>query len=497
MTTLLLRNAQLTGQRGLRDVLLRDGVVDACAPSGSSASSSGGSASDGSTSESIDLGGRWLLPAFWDAHVHFAQWVVRRQRVDLAETDSAAAAVAVMREALRHRTDAVLVGYGFRDALWGDLPTRAALDEIAPDRPIVLISGDLHCGWLNSAAGRLLGVTLPDDGVLREAEWIGTLDGLDSLSPPDLAAYREAADAAASRGVVGIVEFENADNFDAWPARVAAGVTALRVEASVWPDRLEEAIARGFRTGDALDPHGLITMGRLKVVVDGSLNTRTAFCWDPYPGIPASHPHPCGMLSVAPDELERLLVRAREAGIAPAVHAIGDQANTTVLDTFERLGIQGVIEHAQLVSASDFDRFGRLGVTASVQPEHALDDRDVADRFWAGRTDRAFAFASLHRAGAVLALGSDAPVAPLDPWLALGAAVSRRRDERAAWHPNERLPLDVALAASTRGRSTVDVGSAADLIVVDENPADVAADHLRTMPVAATLLGGRPTWNTL
>jgi predicted amidohydrolase YtcJ len=494
MTTLVLRDARLGGHNGPRDVVLRDGVVESIT---ASATSTGTGSGTGSGTETLDLGGRWLMPAFWDAHVHFAQWVVRRQRVDLDGTDSAAAAAAVMREALLTRDDAVLIGYGFRDALWPDLPTRAALDEIAPDRPIVLISGDLHCGWMNSAAGRLLGVELPADGVLRETEWIGTLDRLDNITPPDTAAYRAAADAAASRGVVGVVEFENADNYDAWPTRVAAGVTALRVEASVWPDRLEEAIARGYRTGDGLDPSGIITMGRLKVVVDGSLNTRTAFCWDPYPGIAAGHAHPCGMLSVAPDELERLLIRAREAGIAPAVHAIGDRANTTVLDTFERLGIAGTIEHAQLVSRDDFARFGRLGLTASVQPEHAMDDRDVADRFWAGRTDRAFAFGSLHEAGATLALGSDAPVAPLDPWLAIGAAVSRHRDGRTAWHPSERLPVDVALAASSRGRTTVDTGSVADLIVVDEDPTTVDVEALRTTPVAATLLGGRPTWNTL
>lgn len=490
MTDLILRRARLAGHDGPRDLVLRDGRIASISP-----------AADGAAADSIDADGRWVMPGFWDAHVHFTQWVVRRQRVDLSPADSAAAAVAIMREALAVRDDDVLVGYGFRDGLWADAPTRAALDAIAPDRPVVLISGDLHCGWMNSAAGRRLGASLPDDGMQREAEWIATLDRLDAASQPDAAAYGSAADAAAARGVVGIVEFENADNSRLWPERVGAGVTALRVETSVWPDRLDDAISRGLRTGDVLDgsgldPAGLVTMGRLKIVVDGSLNTRTAWCWDPYPGIAADHPHPCGVLSVAPEEVEQLLVRARDAGIAPAVHAIGDRANTVVVDAFERLGIAGTIEHAQLVARADFERFGRLGLVASVQPEHAMDDRDVADRYWAGRTERAFAFQSLHAAGATLALGSDAPVAPLDPWLAISAAVSRSRGGRDAWHPDERLSLDVALAASTRG-AAVTPGAVADLVLLDEDPATVDEPALRELPVAATLLGGRPTWTTL
>jgi predicted amidohydrolase YtcJ len=486
---LIVRNARIAGHDGPTDLILRDGVIASIVPSSVSSSSM--------PADFLDAGGRWAMPGLWDAHVHFSQWVVRRQRVDLAPAESAAHAVAIMREALAARDDDVLIGYGFRDGLWPDVPTRAALDAIAPERPVILISGDLHCGWLNTAAAALLGVhALPDDGMLRETEWIGTLDRLDADHQPSIDAYRQTAEAAAARGVVGIVEFENADNTTLWPARVTAGVTSLRVEASVWPDRLDEVIGRGLRTGDALEASGIVTMGRLKIVVDGSLNTRTAYCWDPYPGAAATSAHPCGMLSVAPEEVEELLVRARGAGIAPAVHAIGDRANAAVLDAFELLGIAGTIEHAQLVSRSDFERFGRLGLTASVQPEHAMDDRDVADRYWHGRTDRAFAFQSLHAAGATLALGSDAPVAPLDPWIAISAAVGRRRDGREAWHPAERLAARVAVDASTRGAS-VSPGAVADLVIVDADPTTMDADGLRDMPVAATLLGGVPTWNTL
>ncbi|MFT4051480.1 MAG: amidohydrolase family protein, partial [Microbacterium sp.] len=163
--------------------------------------------------------------------------------------------------------------------------------------------------------------------------------------------------------------------------------------------------------------------------------------------------------------------------------------------TFEALGMTGVIEHAQLVREQDFPRFAALGLVASVQPEHAMDDRDVADLHWAGRSDRAFAFGSLHRAGAALRLGSDAPVAPLDPWIAISAATARSRGDRDAWFPGQRLPLGVALDASVA--TTLEAGQPADLVVIERDPFASSRDELREMPVAATFLAGRATHQSL
>ena len=122
-----------------------------------------------------------------------------------------------------------------------------------------------------------------------------------------------------------------------------------------------------------------------------------------------------------------------------------------------------------------------------------MDDRDVADRHWAGRTGRAFALASLAAAGVELVLGSDAPVAPLDPWIAVSAAVERTRDGREPWHPEQRLDLLTALRSSVDGQPlTLAVGAPADLVVLDADPLS-AGSPLRDMPVAGTLLGGRWT----
>jgi predicted amidohydrolase YtcJ len=236
-------------------------------------------------------------------------------------------------------------------------------------------------------------------------------------------------------------------------------------------------------------------VGPLKVLVDGSLNTRTAYCLDPYPE-PDAHGTPAHGLECVPvPELRRLLGTARDNGIGAAVHAIGDRANRDVLDVFEELGTGGSIEHAQFVAADDFARFGRLGIVAGIQPEHAMDDRDAADRHWAGRTDRAFAYRSLLDGGARLRLGSDAPVAAFDPWVTLAAAVTRARDGRPPWHPEQRIPVDVALAGSVG--SAVAVGQPADLVIVERDPLVASGEELREMPVAGTLLAGRWTWREL
>ncbi|WP_250447592.1 amidohydrolase, partial [Actinotalea sp. C106] len=353
------------------------------------------------------------------------------------------------------------------------------------------VSGALHCGWLSSPALAQLGVADHPTGLMREAEWMPLTALLDAVPVEVLDDWvAEATRAAAARGVVGVVDLEIADNLVTWPRRAQAGPLALRVEAGVWPEHLDGVAGRP--SGTPLTPDGLVTVGPFKVVTDGSLNTRTAFCHDPYPGL--SGPLARGVLSVPPEVLVPLMTRAHAGGLRCAIHAIGDRANTLVLDAFESTGARGSVEHAQLLLPEDAPRLAALGLVASIQPEHAMDDRDVADRHWAGRTGHAFAFATLARAGVTLALGSDAPVAVLDPWVAIDAAVHRSRDGRDVWHPEQRLDLATAIAASVRGR--VAVGEAADLVVLDADPTDPATD-LRSMPVAGTLLAGRWTHREL
>jgi len=450
---------------------------------------------------SVDLEGRHVVPGLWDDHVHLSQHALAQRRVDVSTAGSAAEAAAIMAAAVVVRPPEPglpLVGFGFRDGLWPDIPTAALLDRATGALPTVLISGDLHCCWLNTAALDRFGVGTHLTGMLREDDAFRITDSLQNVPDSVLDGWvDQAAAAAASRGVVGVVDFEMADNLAVWTRRVAAGSHSLRIAAGIYTEYVDAAIAAGHRTGEVIPgTGGLLAVGPFKILIDGSLNTRTAYCVDEYPGL-EGHSHSHGMLTVTPDALVPVLRRVSAAGLLPAVHAIGDDANRVALDAFETVGCRGRIEHAQLLRDADLPRFAALGVTASLQPEQAMDDRDVADRYWAGRTSRAFALRSLFDAGATVVLGSDAPVAPLDPWITIAAAVGRARDGRAAWHPEQSITAAEAIGASAHGRRRVAIGDAADLCVVDIDPLAATGGGLRGMPVSATLIAGRFTHNTL
>ena len=249
----------------------------------------------------------------------------------------------------------------------------------------------------------------------------------------------------------GITDLEFNAGPDEWITRWEAGGGLLRVRAATYADGLDAVIEQGLRTGDVLPGcDDRARMGPLKIISDGSLNTRTAWCCEPYAGpSPLGFPH--GQPNQTPEELRDLLRRATDHGLDVAVHAIGDRAVGEALDAIAETGARGSIEHAQLVRRDDVRRMAELGVVASVQPAHLVDDRDVSDRLWPGRGDRSFAFRWMLDDGVRLALGSDAPVARLDPWLAVTAAVHRTVDGREPWYADQAITLREALAASTDG----------------------------------------------
>ncbi|MDQ0725535.1 amidohydrolase [Microbacterium sp. W4I20] len=440
--------------------------------------------------EVIDGDGAWAVPGLWDNHVHTVQWALDSERVPLGQAASAGEAAQRMSLA-PSLPDGRRVGAGFRDALWPDLPTLRVLDAMTGPVPTYLINADVHSVWLNSAALAREGFRSAD-GMLREKDAFEISRRLNAVDPAHGdRAVAEAGERAAARGVTGLVDFDMAWNAEAWPRRVRAGFAAHRVEFALYPFDLDRAIGAGLHTGevheDADAPQsarGLIHVGPLKVISDGSLGTRTAACSHAYPGDPANF----GVLTVPPDELTELLTRATGAGLDAAVHAIGDRATTSALDAFTVAGAVGTIEHAQLVRHADLARFARLGVIASVQPQHALDDRDLVGRHWSEQTAITYPLASLRAAGAELRFGSDAPVAALDPWQAISAAVTRTDDDRAPWHPEERLTIDQAFEASVR--SSLRPGETADIVLCGLDPRTATGGELRAMPVIATLLGG-------
>jgi predicted amidohydrolase YtcJ len=293
-------------------------------------------------------------------------------------------------------------------------------------------------------------------------------------------------EAAAARGVVGVVDFEFGASWREWVERWDEGCDLLRIRWAAYADTLEEAVRAGLRTGTELAAG--LTVGPLKIISDGSLGTRTAWCCEPYADTGGY-----GAPNLSSQELRALVGRGHAAGFQVAVHAIGDRALAEALGAYAATGASGSVEHAQLVTRGAVAELARLGLTASVQPAHLLDDRDTAERVWPGRGERSFALRWLVDAGVRLALGSDAPVAPLDPWLAVSAAVHRGAPGDAPWHPEQALTTTEALAASVDGRR-VRVGEPGDLVLLGADPLASPPTASRELSVALTVVGGRVVW---
>ena len=459
------------------DVLVRDGVVAAVGPG----------LADAGLPEA-DADGRWLVPGLWDAHVHLGQWALASRRLDLSAARSpeealAAVGAAVAADARRGRP---VVGMGHRAGTWSRAVTVAELDAVSGGVPVVLVNGDFHHGWLNTAALDALGLARRQE-VVSEREWFDAYPRLTAITGgPTAEDYRRVMTRASSRGVVGVVDFEFGAPLGDWVERWTDGCDVLRVRWAPYADTLDSALAAGLRTGAELAPG--LSVGPLKIISDGSLGTRTAWCCEPYADT-GGH----GAPNQSADELRALVARGHEAGFSVATHAIGDRALMEALSVYATTGASGSIEHAQLVTADAVGELARLGLTASVQPAHLLDDRETSDRVWPGRGGRSFALRWLRDAGVTLALGSDAPVAPLDPWLAIAAAVHRGEPGEEPWHPEQALTTAEALGASVDGRR-VRAGEPGDLVLLDTDPLSASPAALRDVAASLTVVGGRVVW---
>jgi predicted amidohydrolase YtcJ len=466
--------------------------------------------------ERIDLGGRCVLPGFTDSHVHFPTWALARHEVRLEDTRSLDEALARVTEGLARppRTE-WLRGRGWRSGDWSPPvePTKEALDQVAGDRPVALMARDSHSVWLNSSAlaranGDLQvpgGVVELDErgeptGVLREESCWHFRDAyIETTDDEYVEAMREGMKVAASRGVTAVHDKDGwlgALRF--WQRLDEEGSLALRVWQSLpatKADELAEVDVRGSFGNQ------LLRLGYLKTFMDGTLGSQTARMLDG-----------SGVEITSREEFEQLVRSAARAGFPVAVHAIGDLANREALDAFEAtraawepLGLRQRIEHAQLLAPEDVPRFGELGITASVQFSHAPSDRDLADRIWGERMSGAYAYRSLLDAGTILANGSDAPIEELDPLAGIRAGVLRTLDERPAWHPEQAVTVEEALAASTvnpawlardeRRRGKLVPGFYADLVVLDRDPLACEPEELAEVQVVATMLSGAWTHN--
>ena len=471
--------------------------------------------------EVVDLGGRCVLPGFNDAHVHFPTWALAQRQIRLEGTSSLDDALARVADAMRTAEPGRwLRGHGWRSGDWSpaEEPTKEALDRVTGDTPTALMARDYHSLWLNSAALAHANGDLDVAGGVVERDASGDPTGVlreecawhfrdAHVRPTDdemVEASRAGIKLANSRGVTAV------HDKDGWLGALGVfqrlqdeGSLSLRVWESHPKDELDTLLALPLHGAFG---NGFLRLGYVKAFMDGTLGSQTARMLDG-----------TGVEITSRDELAEVIVRAAERGFPVAVHAIGDRANRDALDAFEQTqdawrpqGLRPRVEHTQLLAPEDLPRFAQLGVACSVQFSHAPSDRDLADRFWAGKTDGAYAFRSLLDSGAVLANGSDAPIEELDPWGGICAGVRRTIDDRPAWHAEQCVSLEQALAATCiapawlagdeRRRGKLIPGYLADLVVVDRDPFSLEPDELPDVQVVATMLGGRwvhnpPPWS--
>ncbi|HXF98020.1 MAG TPA: amidohydrolase [Gaiellaceae bacterium] len=467
------------------------------------------------TPDVVDLGGRCVVPGFSDAHVHFPTWALGLRDVSLEGARS-------LREALERVRGAEPRGgwiraHGWRSADWEAQPTKEALDAVTGPVPAALWAKDLHSLWLNSAALALAGGDLEVEGgvverdergeptgVLREEAAWRFRERFPSVSEEEwLEVTRAGVRLAHSRGVTAV---HDKDGWIGAPGifqrlREREGLT-LRVWQSLPWRKLPELESLGLRSGLGDE---VLRLGYLKVFMDGTLGSQTAWMLDGR-----------GVRITSGEELAEIVLRAARAGWPVAVHAIGDRANREALDAFERTrgewaprGLRPRVEHAQCVAPEDLPRFARLGVACSVQFSHAPSDRDLAERFWPDALEGAYAYRSLLESGALLANGSDAPIEELDPLAGIRAAVLRTCDERPGWRTEEALSVEQALyatcvgpawlAGDERRRGKLLPGYLADLVVLSRDPVTCPPEELASVEVVATMVGGRwvhnpPPW---
>jgi predicted amidohydrolase YtcJ len=458
--------------------------------------------------------GEIAIPGLTDAHLHVIDAALAMTQVDLATAPTLDEGLERIAAAARRvPAPGWIFGGGWDQRRWAGWPTAEALERAAPGRLVALHSFDHHCLWVSRSALAAAGIDGatpdPDGGVIRhdaEGEPEGVLlenaTGLleHRIPAPDSAvvarAIQELGRELLALGVVGahdprfLAPDPTNQAFDMYMALAEDGDLPIRVHVGVRAEGLDDAIARGFKSGDLLGGRdarrdGRLTMGWLKLFADGTLASRTAALLEPVEGGTDR-----GMFTTPPEQMAELATRAAAAGIATKIHAIGDAAVRTALDvlgpTAGSVKLMPRLEHVQLCSAADRARFAALGVAASVQPVHLRDDAATARELWGDRAEaNGYTWRSLLDAGAVVAFGTDAPVEPIDPWPGIAMAVLRRDPswgaDAAPFGPDETLTLEQALRAATVGPhltakdklgGRLVPGARADLIVLPAAPRD-------------------------
>ena len=474
----------------------------------------------------IDLAGRLVLPGFTDSHIHLVNFALALTRIRLSEACSLAETLDMVREAaLKAKPGQWLQGRGIDESRWpeGRLPNRDDLDAVAPANPVFLTRRDGHLFVVNSAALVIAKVdertSDPSGGALGRDD-SGRLTGTlmdkakdlvaDHITPPTIEETCTALCHAIPRlhalGLTGVHDMrvwgwaDGQLTFRALRHLHDQGRLTLRVWMNLPGERVNELISLGVKSGFGDD---YLRMGHIKLFVDGSMGAATAWLLEPY--------ETGGGQGLCFTDLTKLAVdvaAADRAGLAVAIHAIGDRACREAIDLLAGLprrhgpGPRHSLEHLQVVRPEDLARLAQIGAVASVQPIHLTDEIEIHERGLGDRCRFAYPFRNIIATGVEMAFGSDAPVADPNPIFGLHAAVTRRRRQGPSqgWQDQERIDLEEAVRAYTltpaliTGRQTdlgsLVVGKLADLIVLDRDIFNVPEEDIHKVKVDLTMVGG-------
>jgi predicted amidohydrolase YtcJ len=479
----------------------------------------------GQDTEVIDLAGKLALPGFNDAHLHFCNGGLYLLGIDLRPAGDEKEFVKILKEYINMVPKGEwITGGNWDHENWPSKkhPRKEMIDPFTTEHPVLVSRLDGHMALANTLALKLAGITrdTPDPqggeivkdkktgeptGILRDT----AMEMVDKVIPPLSHEKRERAIRAAMRhaqelGVTSIQDNSSAEDLAIYQELLRKGELGVRINAwrgaAGWDDFQRIGITAPFGSP-------FLRLGTVKIFVDGSMGAGTALFFEPYADDPAT----CGLPIHTQEELEALVVNVDRAGLQVAAHAIGDKANAWILGAFAKAraanGARDArhrVEHSQVVRAADVVRFRELGVIASIQPSHCIDDMRWAEKRIGARVKDAYRFASFLNSGVHLAFGTDWDVEPLDPRLGLYAAVSRELPTggpEGGWHPEEKLNLAQAIEAYTLGpafaefqehvKGSIQAGKFADIVVMENNLFQIAKKAILTTPVAMTILNGK------
>jgi predicted amidohydrolase YtcJ len=479
----------------------------------------------GKDTEVIDLGGKLALPGFNDAHLHFTNGGLYLLGIDLRPARDEKDLARIIKEYIYKIPKGEWISGGNWDhENWPSKkhPNKELIDAVTPDHPVLVSRLDGHMALANSLALKLAGITRdtsnPQGGEIVKDKKTGEPSGIlrdnaiglvAAVIPPITRAKREQAIRTAMRhaqelGLTSVQDNSSAEDLEIYQELLRQGELGVRI--NVW--RGADSWA-GFQclgiTAAFGDP--FLRLGTVKLFVDGSMGAGTALFFEPY----ADDPDTAGLPIHTQEQLDALVKKIDAAGLQIATHAIGDKANAWILDALAKARAANGerdsrhrIEHSQVVRAVDVARFRELGVIASIQPSHCIDDLRWAEKRIGARVHDAYRFASFLAGEVRLAFGTDWDIEPIDPRLGLYAAVSRELPgggPAGGWHPEEKLSLAQAIETYTLGsayaefqekvKGSVTTGKFADLVVMERDLFKIPNKEILTAPIAMTILNGK------